>query len=150
MLSARLVLNGIKVHDQWTDCQNRQHLMVVSINRSIADKQVKEQKFINQVLKCLKSDQKEIRQGIESMNNIINMRMKRIEEQYGHLSRLSKVLDKKITESSTQTQKNYRLLIKHIDKLTQTFDQAQQQKNKKISSLMNEQQLLIKNVEIIS
>jgi len=150
MLSARLVLNGIKVHDQWTDCQNRQHWMVVSINRSVADKQVKEQKFIKQVLKCLKSDQKKIRQSIESMNKIIAMRMKRVEEQYDHLSRLSKVLDRKITESSTQTQKNYRFLIKQIDKLTQTFNQAQQQKNKKISSLLNEQQHLIKNVEIIS
>ncbi|KPA10893.1 hypothetical protein MHK_008897 [Candidatus Magnetomorum sp. HK-1] len=58
-LSARLVLNGIKVYDQWTDCKEKQHWVMVSINRSIADKQVKAQGFINQVLKCLKSGQKE-------------------------------------------------------------------------------------------
>ncbi|ETR67308.1 MAG: hypothetical protein OMM_11743 [Candidatus Magnetoglobus multicellularis str. Araruama] len=40
MLTARLVLNGINVYDQWTDCKEKKHWVMVSINRSIADKQV--------------------------------------------------------------------------------------------------------------
>ncbi|KPA11221.1 hypothetical protein MHK_008575, partial [Candidatus Magnetomorum sp. HK-1] len=86
-----------------------------------ADKQVKAQGFINQVLKCLKSDQKEIRKSIDSMNDIISMRMKRIERQYDHLIKLSKVLDNKLTASLTQKEKNYRDLIKHTTTLSKPF-----------------------------
>ena len=96
MLSVSLVLNGIKVYDQWTDFNKKQHWVMVSINQSSADKQVKAQEFINQVLKCLKSGQKEIRQSIDSMNEIINIRMKRIEQ---HIIELTKVIDNKSTAS---------------------------------------------------
>ncbi|KPA18595.1 hypothetical protein MHK_001186 [Candidatus Magnetomorum sp. HK-1] len=150
MLSARLVLNGIKVYEQWTDCKEKQHWVMVSINQSSADKQVKAQEFINQVLKCLKSGQKEILKSIDSMNEIISMRMKRIERQYEHLIKLSKVLDNKLTTSLTQKEKNYRDLIKHIKMLTHQFNQSQQQKNKQMSTMINVQQQLIKDVETIS
>jgi hypothetical protein len=150
MLSARLILNGIKIYDQWTDCKEKQHWVMVSINRSMADNQVKAQGFISQVLKCLKSDQKEIRKSIDSMNDIISMRMKRIERQYDHLIKLSKVLDNKLTASLTQKEKNYRDLIKHIEMLTHQFNQSHQQKNKQMSTMINAQQQLIKDVEKIS
>jgi hypothetical protein len=123
---------------------------MVSIDRSIADKQVKAQEFINQVLKCLKSDQKEIRKSIDSMNKVISMRMRRIERQYEYLIKLSKVLDNKLTASLTQKEKNYRELIKHIEMLTQQFNQSQQQKNNQMSTMINAQQQLIKDVEKIS
>ena len=150
MLTARLVLNGIKIYDQWTVCKEKQHWVMVSIDRSIADKQVKAQEFINQVLKCLKSDQKEIRKSIDSMNKVISMRMRRIERQYEYLIKLSKVLDNKLTASLTQKEKSYRELIKHIVMLTQQFNQSQQQKNNQMSTMINAQQQLIKNVEKIS
>ena len=150
MLSARLILNGIKIYDQWTDCKEKQHWVMVSINRSMADNQVKAQGFISQVLKCLKSDQKEIRKSIDSMNDIITMRMKRIEHQYDHLIKLSKTLDNKLTASLTQKEKNYRDLIKHIEMLTNQFNQSQKQKNNQVSTIINAQQQLIKDVEKIS
>ncbi|KPA08764.1 conserved hypothetical protein, secreted [Candidatus Magnetomorum sp. HK-1] len=140
MLSARLVLDGIKTKHSWADCKNHDYWVLVVIDKEQADKQVKRQQFIKQVLDRLKSDQDEIKKGVQMIAEISRQRMKRIDNYFKQLNQLSKSIDQKIEAAGEQSSKDYKKLIQQIDLLTQRLNQFQNQKDLKIQNFINKQQ----------
>ena len=150
MLSARLVLDGIREKASWTDCKNRDHWVLVAIDKDQADKQVTKQRFINQVLDRLKSDQDEIKKGIKMMLELSNDRMKRVESYFKHFTQFSKSLEQKMIAAGKQSSADYRKLIQRIDSISKNLNQFQNQKNKKMQTFLDKQQSFLEELSSVS
>ncbi len=145
MLSSRLVLDGIQEKDAWLDCQHQTYWMMVSIDKHLAENQVRNQNFINQVLDRLKHRQGEVKKGVQFIAELLNQRTQRIDNYLGHIKQLSVAIEHKLASNSKHSGENYRKLIQRINTMCRLFnrfnhtdDQRFQKINEKQAILMNE------------
>ncbi|ETR69065.1 MAG: hypothetical protein OMM_04183 [Candidatus Magnetoglobus multicellularis str. Araruama] len=150
MLSSRLVLDGIQEKEVWTDCNQHAYWMLVSIDKQKADKQVREQSFINQVLDRLKHRQDEIKKGIQTIAELSDQRMKRIEGYFDHINQLSVTMDQKLADAGKQSSENYKKLFQHINTMSKQLNQVHQQKDHRLQKIMDQQELLMNHLTTVS
>jgi len=150
LLSSRLVLDGIEEKENWTDCNQHTYWMMVVIDKQKADKQVKEQGFINQVLDRLKHRQDEIQKGIQSIVELSNQRMKRIEGYFQHINQLSAKMDQKISAAGKQSSENYRNLFQQINSMSKQLNQLHHNKDQRLNKIIDQQAVLLNKLTRMS
>lgn len=150
MLSSRLVLDGIREKDHWTDCNQHAYWMMVGIDKQKADKQVRDQNFINQVLDRLEHRQDEIQKGIQSIAELSNQRMKRIEGYFKHINQLSEAMDQKIASAGKQSRENYQKLFQQFNEVRKQLNQLHQNKEQRLQKIIDQQALLLNKLTTVS
>ena len=104
-VSTRLVLSGVKPEKNWTDTRNRKYWVLVLIDKEDADKQVKDQNFINEVVDRLDKKQNEIKNGIEVISKTIRRNMEIHSNRLNQIESLVQKIDSKILASGNKTKK---------------------------------------------
>ena len=150
LLSSRLVLDGIREKDHWTDCNQHAYWMMVGIDKQKADKQVREQSFINQVLDRLEHRQDEIQKGIQSIAELSDQRMKRIEGYFQHINQLSVTMDQKIAAAGKQSSENYQKLFQQINGVRKYLNQLHQNKEQRLQKMIDQQSALLNKLTTVS
>ena len=154
IVSTRLVLSGIKISKQWTDCINKVHWVMVSIDRKQADKQIREQRFINEVAERLEKKQNEIKSGMKIFSEVLERKMISFETHIKRLENLSNTIDTKISSAGKQSETEYKVICKQIEKLRQDFNQQQnelkQSYNKRTNALIEQNSMLYSALQQLS
>jgi len=144
-VSTRKTLSGIKEKAKWTDSKKHRYWVLVVIDRKNADRQVKQQKFINEVVDRLENRQDEILKGTKEIANILNRNMKAFDDRMVQLQSLLKAIEKKTDASGENTRKEYADIRSQIEQLERTrkqhlskIESAQQQQSQKIDELISQ------------
>jgi len=144
-VSTRKTLSGIKEKDKWTDPKGHRHWVLLVIDKTKADRQVKQQKFINEVVDRLENRQDEILKGTKEIANILNRNMKAFDDRMVQLQTLLKEIEKKTDASGESTRKEYADIRSQIEQLERTRMQhlsniksTQQQQSQKIDALISQ------------
>jgi len=144
-VSTRKTLSGIKEKAKWTDSKKHRHWVLLVIDKTKADRQVKHQKFINEVVDRLENRQDEILKGTKEIANILNRNMKAFDDRMVQLQNLLKTIEKKTDASGESTRKEYADIRSQIEQLERTrkqhlskIESAQQQQSQKIDELINQ------------
>ncbi|MEA3436275.1 MAG: DUF4384 domain-containing protein, partial [Thermodesulfobacteriota bacterium] len=144
-VSTRKTLSGIKEKAKWTDPKKHRYWVLVVIDRKNADRQVKQQKFINEVVDRLENRQDEILKGTKEITNILNRNMKAFDDRMVQLQTLLKEIEKKTDASGESTRKEYAGIRSQIEQLERTrkqhlstIESTQQQQSQKIDELISQ------------
>lgn len=144
-VSSRKTLSGIKEKAKWTDTKKQRYWVLVVIDRKNADRQVKQQKFINEVVDRLENKQDEILKGTKEITNILNRNMKAFDDRIVQLQNLLKEIEKKTDASGENTRKEYADIRSQIEQLEKTrkqhlkqIENTQQRQNQKIDELISQ------------
>jgi len=144
-VSTRKTLSGIKEKAKWTDSKKQRYWVLVVIDRKNADRQVKQQKFINEVVDRLENRQEEILKGTKKIANILNRNMKAFDDRMVQLQNLLKEIEKKTDASGESTRKEYADIRSQIEQLERTrkqhlsnIESTQQQQSQKIDELISQ------------
>ena len=144
-VSTRKTLSGIKEKAKWTDSKKHRHWVLLVIDKTKADRQVKHQKFINEVVDRLENRQDEILKGTKEIANILNRNMKAFDDRMVQLQNLLKEIEKKTDASGESTKKEYADIRSQIEQLERTrkqhlnkIESAQQQQSQKIDELISQ------------
>jgi len=144
-VSTRKTLSGIKQKAKWTDNKKQRYWVLVVIDRKNADRQVKQQKFINEVVDRLENKQDEILKGTKEIANILNRNMKAFDNRMVQLQDLLKAIEKKTDASGENTRKEYADIRNQIEQLERTrkqhlnqIENTQQRQNQKIDELISQ------------
>jgi len=144
-VSTRKTLSGIKEKAKWTDPKGHRHWVLLVIDKTKADRQVKQQKFINEVLDRLENRQEEILKGTKKIANILNRNMKTFDDRIVQLQNLLKEIEKKTDASGESTRKEYADIRGQIEQLERTrklhlsnIESTQQQQSQKIDELISQ------------
>lgn len=116
-ISTRNVLSGIQEKKKWTDTRNRSHWVLLIIEKSKADQQVEEQKFINEVVDRLEHKQDEILEGMQKMASVMSTNMLAYSERLQQMESLLKTVETKIEASGDQVKSEYTTLRYQIERL---------------------------------
>jgi len=141
----RLVLSGVRPIKNWTDYNQRWYWVMVVIDKAKADRQVEQQKFINEVVDRLERKQDEIRKGTKRITAVINQNMKVYAGRMTQFEKLLKTIDNKVVAAGTQTKKEYAALEKGIQAFAQRWKRQEemlQHQDKKMGALMQQNQEL--------
>jgi len=144
-VSTRKTLSGIKEKAKWTDGKKHRYWVLLVIDKTKADRQVKHQKFINEVVDRLENRQDEILKGTKEIANILNRNMKAFDDRMVQLQNLLKEIEKKTDASGESTRKEYADIRSQIKQLEQTrkqhlssIESTQQQQSQKIDELISQ------------
>lgn len=144
-VSTRKTLSGIKQKAKWTDNKKRRYWVLVVIDRKNADRQVKQQAFINEVVDRLENRQDEILKGTKEIANILNRNMKAFDARMVQLQNLLKKIEKKTDSSGESTRKEYAYIRSQIEQLEKTkkqhlsqIESNQQKQSQKIDELISQ------------
>ena len=116
-ISTRQTLSGIKEREKWTDSRQRRHWVLLIIDIQEADRQLEQQKFINEVAERLEHRQEEVQKGLDRITTLLNNNMQAYSERVNELGKLMKIIDSKVGEASAQTKKEYDLIREDIYRL---------------------------------
>jgi len=144
-VSTRKTLSGIKEKAKWTDSKKHRHWVLLVIDKTKADRQVKQQKFINEVVDRLENRQDEILKGTKEIANILNRNMKAFDDRMAQLQTLLKEIEKKTDASGESARKEYADIRSQIEELERTrkqhlneIESTQQQQSQKIDELISQ------------
>ena len=144
-VSTRKTLSGIKEKGKWTDSKKHRYWVLVVIDRKNADRQVKQQKFINEVVDRLENRQDEILKGTKEIANILNRNMKAFDDRMVQLQNLLTEIEKKTDASGESNRKEYADIRSQIEQLERTrkqhlnkIESTQQQQSQKIDELISQ------------
>jgi hypothetical protein len=144
-VSTRKTLSGIKQKGKWVDFNNHRYWVLVVIDKQNADRQVKQQRFINEVVDRLENRQDEILKGTKEIANILNRNMKAFDHRMTQLQNLLVEIEKKTEASGENTRQEYADVQSQIEQLEKTRKQhlskiqsTQQQQNQKIDELISQ------------
>ncbi|MDY6789922.1 MAG: DUF4384 domain-containing protein [Thermodesulfobacteriota bacterium] len=144
-VSTRKTLSGIIQKAKWTDSKKHRYWVLVVIDKKSADRQVKQQKFINEVVDRLENRQDEILKGTKEIANILNRNMKAFDDRMVQLQDLLKTIEKKTDASGESTRKEYADIRSQIEQLEKTkkqhlsqIENTQQQQSQKIDELISQ------------
>ena len=135
-ISTRQTLSGIKVQEKWTDSRQRRYWVLLIIDIQNADRQLEQQKFINEVAERLEHRQEEVQKGLDRITLLLNNNMQAYSERVNELGKLMKIIDTKVGEASVQTKKEYDLIREDIYRLEsrrQAYEERVAQSQKKQS-----------------
>jgi hypothetical protein len=144
-VSTRLVLSGVRPIKKWTDYNQRWYWVMVAIDKAKANRQVAQQKFINEVVDRLERKQDEIRKGTKRIMAVISQNMKVNAGRMTRFEKLLKTIDSKVVAAGTQTKEEYAALEKEIQASAQRWKRQEemlQHQDKKMGALMQQNQEL--------
>ena len=87
--------------------------------------------------------QDEIKNGIQSIAELSEQRMLRIEGYFKHLNQLTTSLDEKLSDASKQSSNDYQKLIQRMNTLSNQMSQLHQQKDHQLQKIMKQQDVLL-------
>ena len=134
-VSTRKILSGIEEKAKWTDNKKKRHWVLLVIDKTKADRQVKQQRFINEVVDRLENRQDEILKGTKEIANILNRNMKAFDDRMVQLQNLLKEIGKKTGAAGDSTRKEYADIRNQIKQL----ETARKQHLSKIESTQHQQ-----------
>jgi len=144
-VSTRKTLSGIEEKAKWTDNKKKRHWVLLVIDKTKANRQVKQQKFINEVVDRLENRQDEILKGTKEITNILNRNMKAFDDRMTQLQNLLKEIEKKTGAAGESTRKEYADIRSQIEQLERTrkqhlnkMESAQQRQSQKIDELISQ------------
>jgi Domain of unknown function (DUF4384) len=148
-ISTRHVLSGVREKDTWTDAGKNRHWVLLVIDKEKADRQIEEQKFINEVVDRLEHRQDEILRGIQQMTSILNNTLQLYKDRMNQFEHLLQSIDTKVEASGIQVKDAYASLqqdIIQLEKSRKAFAESLSQSEKKQAEQMDE--LMAQNNEL--
>jgi Domain of unknown function (DUF4384) len=146
-VSTRKILSGIEEKAKWTNNKKHRHWVLLIIDKTKADRQVKQQKFINEVVDRLENRQDEILKGTKEIANILNRNMRAFDDRMVQLQNLLKEIEKKTDASGKSTKQEYVNICSQIEMLEQSRDEHlkrtekfQKQQSQRIDELIRQNQ----------
>jgi hypothetical protein len=118
-VSTRKVLSGVEEKENWRDSKRHRYWVLVTIDRKKADRQLQEQKFINEVVDRLENKQEEILKGIKKISLLLNQNMQLYADRMQHFDKLLVTIDKKVSAAGVETKNEYGYIREEIKKLEQ-------------------------------
>jgi hypothetical protein len=148
-VSTRQVLSGVKEKQKWLDTRRHRYWVLVAIDKKKADQQLKEQKFVNQVVDRLENRQEEILKGIKQISSLLNHNMQLYADRMQHFGKLLATIDKKIDSAGDETKNEYAQLQNQIEVLEKNrreqarrMENAQQAQSQQIEGLIRQNNML--------
>ena len=144
-VESRKVFSGIQEKQNWADPQKSVYWVMVVINKAEADRQVKQQDFINEVVNLLKEGQEEIVAGIKKMTAVLNQQMQFYKKRMNNFEKLLTIINQKVGSAGDQTKAEYTNIKSEITKLGDQWNKQEQMlrdQNKKMESLMSQNKAL--------
>ena len=150
-VSTRKVFSGIQEKYNWADNQNGVYWVMVVIDKVKADRQVKQQDFVKEVVDRLANNQEEIAAGMKKMTAVLIKQGKINEARFNELKKLMNTIDKKVGSAGDQTKAEYTGIKSEIKNLGNKWNKQEdmlRDQNKKMEALMSQnkdlQELLVK------
>ncbi len=149
LVTSRKVLSGVTEKDRFTDSRSGRHWVLLTIARSLADRQMEQQKFINQVTDRLEHRQDEIRDGVQRISLVLDRQMAVYNEQMEHYGKLLQAIDEKVGEADDRSREEYEQLRETILRL-EARQQAVDEQARRQSDRQQEQiaQLMQQNRQL--
>ncbi len=138
-VSTRLVLAGVETQENWTDPKEDLYWAVVTIDKKEADRQVRQQSFINEVVDRLEGKQDKVLEGIKAIEGVLSQRLKAYEHRMDQLGGLLETIDSKVEKAGAQSEGQYASLQEEIKELEKVFQSSQ---NAKMEELMRQNKVL--------
>jgi len=128
LVTSRKVLSGVVEKDRHTDARSRRHWVLLVIDQNQADRQLEEQKFVDQVLDRLEHRQDDILEGIDRIAQVLDRHMAAYREQMDHYGQLLQAIDEKIGAGSDRTGREYAQIRETIQRLEERQDALEQER----------------------
>jgi hypothetical protein len=144
-VSTQKVFSGIREKHNWTDSQHNLYWVMVIIDKSEADRQVKQQDFVKKVVDRLEHNQREIAAGIKKMTVVLNQQMQFYKHRMNNFEKLLKSINTKVGSAGDQTKTEYAGIKNEITKLGDKWNKQEEMlrdQNEKMATLMRENQSL--------
>jgi hypothetical protein len=148
-VSTRKVLSGVEQKQKWLDSRRHRYWVLVAIDKEKADRQLEEQKFVNQVVDGLENRQEEILKGIKTISSLLNQNMQIYADRMQHFEKLLVVIDKKVSSAGAETKNEYALIHDQINVLEQNrqeqaqkMESAQRTQSQQIAGLIRQNKML--------
>ena len=148
-VSTRNVLSGVEEKQKWLDSRRHRYWVLVVIDKKKADRQLEEQKFINQVVDRLENRQEEILKGIKKISSLLNHNMQLYADRMQHFEKLLVAIGKKVSSAGAETKNEYALIHDQIKMLEQNrqaqaqrMESAQQAQSQQIGGLIRQNKML--------
>lgn len=144
-VSTKKVFSGIRVKDSWTDIQNNVYWVMVVIDKAEADRQVKQQDFVKEVVDRLANNQQEIAAGMKKMTTVLIKQGKINEARFDELKEVMKTIDKKVGSAGDQTKAEYTGIKSEIKNLGDKWNKQEEMlrdQNKQMEALMSQNKTL--------
>lgn len=107
LVTSRKVLSGVTEKDRYTDSRNRRHWVLLTIARNQADRQMEQQKYINEVTDRLENRQEEIQDGVKRIALVLDRQMAIYNQQMEHYGRLLEAIDQKVGATDDRSRQQY-------------------------------------------
>ena len=144
-VESRKVFSGIREKQNWADPENSVYWVMVVIDKAKADRQAKQQDFINEVVKLLKEGQEEIVAGIKKMTAVLNQQMQFYKKRMNNFEKLLTTINQKVGSAGDQTKAEYTNIKSEITKLGDQWNKQEQMlrdQNKNMEALMRKNEAL--------
>jgi hypothetical protein len=144
-VSTKKIFSGIRVKHSWTDTQNSIYWVMVVIDKAEADRQVKQQDFVKEVVDRLANNQEEIAAGMKKMTAVLIKQGKINEARFDELKKFMKTIDKKVGSAGDQTKEEYTDIKSEIKNLGNKWNNQEEMlrdQNKKMEVLMSQNKAL--------
>ncbi|MGD8448221.1 MAG: DUF4384 domain-containing protein [Desulfobacterales bacterium] len=144
-VESRKVFSGIREKQNWADPQKSVYWVMVVIDKAKADRQVKQQDFVNEVVDRLENNQREIVAGIKKMTVVLNQQMQFYKKRMNNFEKLLTTINQKVGSAGAQTQAEYTNIKSEITKLGSQWNKQEQMlrdQNKKMEALMSQNKAL--------
>jgi len=144
-VSTKKVFSGIKEKHGWADTQKSVYWVMVVIDKAEADRQVKQQDFVEGVVTMLKEGQDEIAAGLKKMTVVLNQQMQFYKKRMNNFEKLLTTIDKKVGSAGVQTKAEYTGIKSEIKNLGTKWNKQEEMlrdQNKKMEALMSQNKAL--------
>jgi len=144
-VSTKKVFSGIREKHSWTDSQNSVYWVMVVIDKAEADRQVKQQEFVKEVVDRLANNQEEIAAGLKKMTAVLIHQGKINEARFNELKKFMKTIDQKVGSAGEQTKAEYTGIKNEITSLGNKWNKQEdmlRDQNKKMEALMSQNRAL--------
>ena len=144
-VSTKKSFSNIQVKHSWTDTLNSVYWVMVVIDKAEADRQVKQQDFVKEVVDRLANNQEEIAAGIKKMTDVLIQQGKINEARFDELKKFLKTIDKKVGSAGDQTKAEYTGIKSEINNLGNKWNKQEEMlrdQNKKMDVLMSQNKAL--------
>jgi hypothetical protein len=144
-VSTRHFISGIEAKDIWTDAKSHRYWVLLVVDKGKADKQLAQQRFINEVVDRLEHKQDEILEGIKEIAAVLQNNIQAYNDSIDKLEGLINAIDSKMQSASSQTRDEYATIQADIKKLQDErqryeniIQNGQQQQQAQIEHVINQ------------
>jgi hypothetical protein len=118
---------------------------MVVIDKTEADRQVRQQDFVKEVVDRLEKGQEEIAAGLKKMTIVLNQQMQFYKKRMNNFEKLLTTIDKKVGSAGVQTKAEYTGIKSEIKNLGNKWNKQEEMlrdQNKKMEALMSQNKAL--------